>query len=306
MSERYDFSLALGRRTTVTRGPTSFHVLGAIVVAVTSSIGRFQECHADVHLEWRPAFASAVEGEEFRLELYAVSDNDDAQTVGAMNVIVGWEPDHVQWVRLDDAGAVRKSFSGFPNDPYHLNESNPPADGDGMYIAFAQLGNVIEAPPEGALIPTFVFEARMPILATRFAILEEGGHPTGRTIVFDGERPNYHVTGTLGHADLAIVDPDCSPVEKQHLRYRERQGKIVAQFQLVREIRAGWYVTVECVGPDGQERQVTRQTSNRGRRRAKFLAKNPGLYTCVVVRLADPQDRTVCAGRFREAGIDVP
>jgi hypothetical protein len=98
--------------------------------------------------------------------------------------------------------------SGLPfPDPFNLNESSPPEDGDGLYRGLAPLGSAVEATPAGTLITTFQFTALQETASTAIGILESGGDPLGETVVFSGVIPNLDVTGALSGADVTIGPP---------------------------------------------------------------------------------------------------
>jgi len=95
----------------------------------------------------------------------------------------------------------------FPH-PSGLNEADPPQDGDGLYIAWAPLGDPVETTPEGVLITTFLFEALQVTVATEVGMLEEWGtDPVYETFVIDGEIPGLDITGLLIGASIEIVLP---------------------------------------------------------------------------------------------------
>lgn len=137
-------------------------------------------------------------GDEVRVGLYAVSPTDNTHYFGAADVVFSWEPDYLMLMGLYDGGGPDLLYSGFPaGDPYNLNESVPPADGDGLYSAWGQFGSPVPATPEGTLLTTFVFEAVDVVDATPVDILVSGGDPVGYTTVFHAEIPNYPITGEL-------------------------------------------------------------------------------------------------------------
>ena len=112
----------------------------------------------------------------------------------------------LELVGTDGTGAVTWLAAGFfANDPYNLNETVPPLDGDGIFSGLAPFGNPIAATPEGTLLTTFQFEALCDTNGTPVDIMETGGSPLGQTTVFDGSVPNLNVTGSLMGAEVQIV-----------------------------------------------------------------------------------------------------
>jgi hypothetical protein len=170
---------------------------------------------ADIDLELRPASQTLCLGHTYGIGLYAVSDDPNAaQTLSAMDVIIAWDPNHIQLLGNVDPGTPVWFVSTFiMPDAYGLNESNPPQDGDGIYTALAQPGQVVDATPEGTLITTFQFATLAGTTSTLLEIVESAGNPVGRTRVFSGDEPNLEVTGSLSGSQLAVVDWSSCPAD---------------------------------------------------------------------------------------------
>ena len=165
---------------------------------------------ADINLEFLPPSQTVSVGDTVNIGLYAVSDNETNQLLAAAQVILSWNPNFLQLLGNDDTGAVPLLSSGFPtSDPFNLNEVSPPQDGDGLYLAFAPLGNPVPATPAGILLTTLQFLALANTPQTPVDILEWGGNPEGETIVFDGTVPNLDVTGTLTGGVVEIAAGSC-------------------------------------------------------------------------------------------------
>jgi len=159
-----------------------------------------------IDLEWRP-MAQCIELDDVvEIGLYAVSDDPELdQLLSAMDVIFAWDPAYLELLGVVDPGYPNWIFSGFSNDPYGLNETIPPQDGDGIYTALGPLGVPIPATPGGTLVTTFQFRALQVVDETWVEILESAGSPPGQTIVYDGTVPGLDVTGELGDARLGVV-----------------------------------------------------------------------------------------------------
>lgn len=180
-------------------------LLGSFAIFCAGSATR-----ANINLEWRPESQTVQVGDTVNIGLYAVSDDPNTnQSIGAMDVIIAWDPEQMQLLGIDCTGEPGWLYSGFPDDPYGLNETIPPQDGDGIYTALAPLGNPVDATPEGTLVTTFQFEALSVTEATVLEILESAGSPPGHTVVYSGDTPNTDVTGTLGDAEVTIVCQLC-------------------------------------------------------------------------------------------------
>ena len=163
----------------------------------------------DINLEWRPNNQHIQEGSVVEIGLYAVSDDPNAdQLLSAIEVVFSWEPQYLQLLGKSDPVAPAWLYSGFSNDPYGLNEVNPPQDGDGIYTAWASFGSPEAATPAGTLVTTFRFLAIRPRPLTAVSMLVSAGSPPGSTVVFDGQVPNLDVLGTIGSATVTI-DPNC-------------------------------------------------------------------------------------------------
>ncbi len=163
---------------------------------------------ADINLELRPLAPTAAVGQTVEAGLYAVSDSDLDQLFSAMDVILGWTPESLQFLGIDSTGAVPlNDLSGIPaGDPFNLNEVVPPQDGDALYQALAPLSNSVAATPAGTLLTTFQFTAVASTPGTVIDILASGGGPmVGHTTVFDGTTPGTDVTGTLSGTSVEVV-----------------------------------------------------------------------------------------------------
>jgi len=165
---------------------------------------------ADIDLEFRPLGLIVDVGDQVDFGLYAVSGDDTTQLSAAMQVVLIWDSEFLLLLGHDDEGGVPLIYSAFPDpEPFGLNESVPPIDGDGIYVAMGQLPpGSIEATPEGALITTFQFEAVAVGVATIRMDLP-AGDPEAHTIVFDATIPGYDVTGSLGIAYVLVLRHPC-------------------------------------------------------------------------------------------------
>ncbi|MEC9374525.1 MAG: hypothetical protein VYC34_11810 [Planctomycetota bacterium] len=180
--------------------PLSFASVIALAAASTVNIAS-----AAINLELRPQITAADPGDIVELGLYAAGDAPD-QSFAALEVIFAWTPTDLHFLGISSAGAISLLSSSLPNpDPYNLNESSPPADGDALYVAFAGFGAPAVAPPSGALITTLRFQVLATSGDTQVEFLEAAGSPEGETIVFDGEVPNLDVTGALSGALINIA-----------------------------------------------------------------------------------------------------
>lgn len=162
----------------------------------------------DVDLTWKPDTQIARLDGLVEFDLHAVSDGDEPRSVAAMDVVLTWDADQLEFLDVIDNGSYDWQFSGFLPDPLDgLNASL--ADGDAKYTALSRFGETAYATPEGLLVTTFRFRTLELADESEVVIeVELGKHSV--TTVFGGEAPDVDVTGQLGQARLAIRDDgDC-------------------------------------------------------------------------------------------------
>lgn len=176
-------------------------VLSALALAASRS-------DAAIDLAMRADLDAIAVGESVAVGLYAVSDNDEEnQLFAAAEIIFTWDPAVLTLVATSSAGAIPLLYNGLPlSGDYGLNESLPPADGDGLVVCLGNLGTRAVATPDGALLHTFTFEAIAPSAATVIGIAATGGSG-GETVVFDGTIPGLTVTGALIDDVVAVGTP---------------------------------------------------------------------------------------------------
>lgn len=158
-----------------------------------------------IDVTFSPVNSTVSVGDTVDVQVFVTSDTSDDQLMAAMQAIFTWETTYLQLTGHSQAGAVNLLFSGFPADPYGINESSPPQDGTGLYQALAPLGNPVAATASGTLLTTLQFLALAPTEATLIDMLESAGDPQGNTIVFDGTTPNTDVTGILTGTQVMII-----------------------------------------------------------------------------------------------------
>ncbi|MHC5006544.1 MAG: EF-hand domain-containing protein [Planctomycetota bacterium] len=170
---------------------------GVLLAATTPTL-------ANVNVEFRTVEDSVAVGGTANVGVYLVSDSDSDQYVASAEIVFTWEPQYLQLLGVDTTGGP--PLMGFPPFPDNLplNESDPPQDGDGMYIALAYGGVPVEAPPQGTLLTTFQFEAMAETSGTLVDVVASLSNPPGTTVIWDGTIPNYPVTGTLT-GDVVVV-----------------------------------------------------------------------------------------------------
>jgi hypothetical protein len=166
------------------------------------------EARALINLEWRPSAQVVNVGDTAAIGLYAVSDDDTAQSLSALDAIVAWDTAHLELLGVTNNGPYVWLSSGFPNDAGLDGVNNTWTDGDALYQALGALGSPAMASPAGLLVTTFRFEALAETPATLVTLPESLGLFTS-TRVFDGQTPGLEVQGSLGSATVTIVpEPD--------------------------------------------------------------------------------------------------
>lgn len=176
--------------------------IGLCLASVTAGT-----CSGAINLEFRAVSPVYNVGDTVELGLYAVSDSGVGQSLSATEVIFGWDTGFLTFVGLDGTGGAGLSLADFMTvGSGGLNETNPPADGDGLFFGFASLGTPIDATPGGTLLTTFQFQALAGTAGTAVDILATGGAPVRSTVVYDGVTPNTVVTGALS-GDMVVIVP---------------------------------------------------------------------------------------------------
>lgn len=161
---------------------------------------------ANINLEWRPLSQTVEVGDLIEIEIWAVSDSSADQMFSALDVIISWDPNYLEFLgHTGCTGCPDWLLAGFLNDPYGINEAFPPQDGDGIFTALAPIGAPIAATPTGTPITVLQFTSLAMTGDNSVGFLESAGSPTGYTTIYDGAVPGLIVTGELGaptHAEI--------------------------------------------------------------------------------------------------------
>ena len=168
---------------------------------------------ANINIELRPVNRSVTVNDAVDVALYLVSDNQATQYAIAADVVFGWDETKLELLGIDNTGGASVMASFLPTQS-SLNETMPPADGDGFYQMLANFGAPVAATPAGTLITTFKFTAIAPApKGTTISVLSNGGSPNQNTRVLDGYTPNYNVLGSIGSATVEISawEPEDGP-----------------------------------------------------------------------------------------------
>ena len=107
----------------------------AILISSVSPLAR-----GNINLLWVPEAQTVNVGDTVQIGLLAVSDDDTDQAIGALQVILAWEPEHLTLTGELANGPYPWWMAGLP--PGGLNETW--ADGDAIYVALRAGGEIRE------------------------------------------------------------------------------------------------------------------------------------------------------------------
>jgi hypothetical protein len=118
---------------------------------------------AQINLEWRSLSQTVLPGQTAPVGLYAVASGASSVGFSSAQLVIDWNPAYVQLLNNSSVGAVDLMGSSFlPGDSFGLNESNPPTDGDGMWVGMVMFGQERFATSAGTLLTTLNFRALAP------------------------------------------------------------------------------------------------------------------------------------------------
>jgi hypothetical protein len=180
------------------------HALRCLSVMAASLAGS-SSAHALINLEYRSSFQSVGVGSTVNIGIYAVSDSALNQSLSSYQTIFAWDPAFLQLNGFSTVGSVWPGqIAGFYAGG-GLNESNPPADGNGLLVSFGVIGSPANATPTGVLLSTLQFTALTQTPMTAVGLIRSAGSPPVTTMIVDGIVPNLDVTGTLSGATVQII-----------------------------------------------------------------------------------------------------
>lgn len=183
--------------------------VAAVSLACLAALLITPAAQASINLEWRPLAQTVSVGDPVGVGLYAVSDSGVSQDFSSTQVIIEWDPGFLELTGNDDTGGIGWLGSSFmPGDSFGINEADPPADGNGMWMG--TLMGEVPVFPEGTLLTTITFNALLETTGTPVGMLSEltiPTYPTGRTKMLDFEGS---VLGTLGEDAMVTIIPEPS------------------------------------------------------------------------------------------------
>lgn len=177
-------------------------ISGTLAAAAVLACGSAAGAGVDVALA--PEQPVALVGEVVRVRIVLTADSPEPESISSARVLLNWNPAALRLSGADQAGAVPLLSSGFPGDPYGLNEATVPQDGTALFLAFAPLATAIPVDQEGVLLGTLLFECLAPGQAT-VEVPPTAGLPATHTTIFDGSAPNLDITGARLNADVSVV-----------------------------------------------------------------------------------------------------
>lgn len=165
---------------------------------------------ATVDLILTPSLQIKATGQTVEVTLSAQWNGTPGQQFSAVDAILTWDPNHLQFTGFDTSMAGYTWFiAGFLNDPDGINTTL--ADGNGLFTALALPGAPATAPaaPGTLIIAKFRFLALTGTASTAIQLLPTLG-TFGRTRVL-GSTAGSDITGNIATSALVTIIEPCSP-----------------------------------------------------------------------------------------------
>lgn len=189
-------------RLTKRNGKTDITVQ-VVTRMVLVSLGAAVPAAADVDLSLHPVEDPVAVGQTVAITLTATNHSDEVQQVGAIDVILHWNPDKLGPIAVNNNGPYSWIVSGFLPDPDGINAAFD--DGDALYTALASASSPASIPAHGQLIvTTFEFEAIAAAEDTPIDIVAEQGQ-FAKTRVLAPNPPQLDVLGTFEGASVTLA-----------------------------------------------------------------------------------------------------
>ena len=124
------------------------------------------------------------------------------------DIVFGWDPTKLKFINATHEGSHEFLWTGYSgvvkaeDDYTGTSEANPPADGDGIYYGYGELGQIwiITNPVQ---IVKFRFEVIAPFATTEVKLIPQVVHTyLAKTVVYGSFVGGMPVTGTLTNAIL--------------------------------------------------------------------------------------------------------
>ena len=130
--------------------------------------------------------------------------------MSSIGAVFSWDSTVLDLVAIIDHGSYPWLFCGFPSTPTCLNEVVPPANGEGLFVAFGQFPPTPfpEATPAGLLLSIFEFTALQTSPGTQVCVLASDStcSPPTNTEIPSGSVIGLLLECQLGTISVAIED----------------------------------------------------------------------------------------------------
>jgi hypothetical protein len=189
-------------------GPTA-SLLGSLVL-----LAHVTRAQAPVDLSLRSTSCASVGG-TVRVDIYAASQSAAGSSIGAIDVVLAWNPLELELLGNDDSLASYQWFvSDFLPDPDNINATF--LDGDALYTALARPTAAAIAPlAPGMLVTSLLFRPLvvLPLGSQVTMVPAQGAFAMTRVLSF--VTPGLVITGSLGPNGAGYTCPigaqGCTP-----------------------------------------------------------------------------------------------
>ena len=134
------------------------------------------------------------------------------QNMTSTDLVFQWDPSVLQLIGIDNTNNLEALISFLPQgnwDYYGINESMPPADGNGLYFWLAPLTGIpVYVPTSGALMTTLQFRVLQPVPTTVEILPSYTVFYTANTVIYGSSVPGTNVTGKTTNAQLSCASGD--------------------------------------------------------------------------------------------------
>ena len=134
--------------------------------------------------------------------------SDTQQRIFSTDLVFGWDPTVLEFVGIDNTGTLANTNLSFLAtgtwDFYGINETMPPADGNGLYFWLSPLtGMPVYVQNTGNLLTTLKFRVLQPVATTVEIIPKLTVNAPATTVIYGSDIAGMPVTGTFTNAELS-------------------------------------------------------------------------------------------------------
>lgn len=194
----------------------NFLLAMAVLLGISSVSVAQTDPNAKIDLTLVPEATNVSQDQTFSVSLM-MSAQTTPQRYFVSDIIFSWDHTVLEFVGISHEGShplIWVPPSGMPcpesvtecagigEDYTGINEAIPPADGNGLYYGYGQLGQIFIV-TEPVQIVKFVFKAIAPFETTQISLLPElnVGYEA-QTVVYGSYIPGLSVTGTITNATI--------------------------------------------------------------------------------------------------------